>query len=61
VWRKGDENVLVGVGGGVVVDRYLYRIGEGRIVILRISPIPGPPNTRISSLEEPPLSLMGIT
>ena len=29
--------------------------------ILRISPIPGPPNTRMSSLEEPPLSLMGMT
>lgn len=29
-------------------------------VILLISPIPGPPNTRMSSLDEPPLSLIGI-
>lgn len=28
--------------------------------LLRTSPIPGPPNTRISSLDEPPLSLIGI-
>lgn len=32
--------------------------GDG---ILRISPTLGPPMTRISSDEEPPLSLMGIT
>jgi hypothetical protein len=29
--------------------------------ILLTSPIPGPPNTRISSLDDPPLSLIGIT
>ena len=27
---------------------------------LLTSPIPGPPKTRISSLEDPPLSLIGI-
>jgi len=28
--------------------------------LLLTSPIPGPPNTRISSLDEPPLSLIGM-
>lgn len=28
--------------------------------ILLTSPIPGPPNTLINSLEDPPLSLIGI-
>jgi hypothetical protein len=33
---------------------------ERRGSSLRISPIPGPPKTLMSSLEEPPLSLMGM-
>jgi hypothetical protein len=36
-------------------------INDRKNYILRTSPIPGPPNTLISSLDEPPLSLIGIT
>lgn len=35
--------------------------GPRKYYILRTSPIPGPPKTLMSSLLEPPLSLMGIT
>ena len=38
----------------------MFGLGRLQINILRMSPMPGPPKTRMSSLEEPPLSLMGI-
>lgn len=39
----------------------IEQLKNEKCLLLRISPIPGPPKTRISSLEEPPLSLMGMT
>lgn len=38
----------------------LHKRDQTRDIILLISPIPGPPNTLMSSLDDPPLSLMGI-
>lgn len=49
-------------GMTVVAKAIVIRLGNviNEKVVLLISPMPGPPNTRMSSLDEPPLSLMGI-
>lgn len=41
--------------------RYLVHSQHSNRHFMHHADIPGPPNTRISSLELPPLSLMGIT
>ena len=37
-----------------------FESGDMKQNILLISPMPGPPNTLISSLDDPPLSLIGM-
>ena len=54
------------VGGGNKADKATCYIcksllkGHGVMGRLRMSPIPGPPKTRMSSEDDPPLSEIGM-
>ncbi len=70
VVEEGFYGVAFGVRVGVFgdeADETAWVMGQWDVLLLvlwfdslRTSPMPGPPNTRISSLEEPPLSLIGM-
>lgn len=58
VGNEADE------AGANVADAFVSSVDAGMVMLSELrgcEGVPGPPKTRMSSLELPPLSLMGIT